>query len=162
MVKSKEVSEKAESDKKRKEKGGYIYPGNPAREKEIEYGGVWHPRNRRCISPVGLLQVGRNVLDLASLVIYRAWPRELASKTLARTDSGNDTAGSHTLDLVLAIPGYQVAIVDCKRFTSFDLYTISIPIRMNLHKLCRTRQNTFFSMTAPRPCTKRGPQPLNV
>lgn len=161
-IEPKEVSKRAYHTKKERKRRVYIYPGNPAREKGIEYDGVWHPRKKKCTSPVGLLQVGRNVLDLASLVKHGAWSHEFASKAFTRTNSGNDTAGSHTLDLVLAIPGYQVAIVDCKCLIRFDLYIISVLVRMTSHKPYRARQHTSFSMTPPRPCTKRGPQPRKV
>ena len=50
--------------------------------------------------------------QFASLVVDSARACKSASKAFARTDAGDDTTRSHTLDGVVAIPGYQVIVVD--------------------------------------------------
>lgn len=50
---------------------------------------------------------------------------ESASETFARTEVRYDTAGCNAFDLVLAVPGYQVAVVDVVRFTVHELRIIT-------------------------------------
>jgi hypothetical protein len=51
------------------------------------------------------------------LEVYSSRPDEFTGQTLACADVGKDTTGSHALELVLAVPGYKVAVVDKICFT---------------------------------------------
>lgn len=58
------------------------------------------------------LHLTRKGVQVSGLQINSPRARELASETFSRAQSGDNTTGGNALDVVLAVPGHQVTIVN--------------------------------------------------
>lgn len=66
----------------------------------------------------------RKRANVSRLQVQRSWTSEATDQSFAGTESGDDAARSRALHPVLAVPGYEVAVVDEVLFAFDELSLI--------------------------------------